>query len=78
MTKEVVIIVTDRKCEWLQTSQTIIEIQNNESIDDLVKKIDEFIEETEYSKVHVVIDPLNFEFTSEEVEYLDDNNIELY
>jgi hypothetical protein len=78
MEKEVLITVTDRKCPWLQTSQTIIEIQNNARIDDLVKIIDEFIDETEYRKVDVVIDPLNFEFTSEEVEYLIENDIEVY
>jgi hypothetical protein len=78
MEKEVLITVTDRKCPWLQTSQTIIEIQNNTPMDDLVKIIDEFIDETEYRKVDVVIDPLNFEFTREEVEYLIENDIEVY
>lgn len=77
MKKEILVIVTDRKCEWLQSSQTIIEIQNNEPMDNLIKTIDKFIEETEYPKVDVVIDPLNFEFTSDEVEYLFENDIEV-
>lgn len=78
MKKEILVIVTDRKCEWLQSSQTIIEIQNNEPMENLIRTIDKFIEETEYPKVDVVIDPLNFEFTSDEVEYLFENDIEVY
>lgn len=78
MKKEILVIVTDRKCEWLQSSQTIIEIQNNEPMENLIRTIDKFIEETEYPKVNVVIDPLNFEFTSDEVEYLFENDIEVY
>lgn len=78
MKKEILVIVTDRKCEWLQSSQTIIEIQSNEPMENLIRTIDKFIEETEYPKVDVVIDPLNFEFTSDEVEYLFENDIEVY
>ena len=77
MKKEILVIVTDRKCEWLQTSTTIIEIQNNDPIENLIKIIDEFIVVTEYPKVNVVIDPLNFKFTNDEVEYLFENDIEV-
>lgn len=78
MEKEILVMVTDRECEWFQSSETFIEIQDNETIEEFVKKIDEFIEETEYEKVEVVIDPLNFEFTSDEVDFLNDNGIEVY
>lgn len=78
MEKEIIVVVSDSKCEGFQSSYTVIEIQGDAPIEEFVKKIDEFIEETKYEKVEVVIDAINFVFTSDEEDFLNDNGIQIF
>ena len=78
MEKEIIVVVSDSKSELFQSSYTVIEMQGDEPIEEFVKKIDEFIEETKYEKVEVVVDAINFVFTSDEEDFLYDNGIEVF
>lgn len=48
-----------------------------EELEQLIIRIDEIIDETGYSKVGVIVTADDFEFTDDEIELLEDNEIEV-
>ena len=78
MKKEIEILVINMRSDHNEYAETSIEVDTNQTIDEIIEIIDSFIDETGFRKVQVEINPLNFEFTSYEKERFNSSDIDAY
>jgi len=76
--KEIEILVINMRSEHNEYAETSIEVDTNQTIDEIIEIIDSFIDETGFRKVQVEITSLNFEFTSYEKEQFNLSDIDAY
>ena len=78
MKKEIEILVINMRSEHNEYAETSIEVEPNQTVNEIIEIIDSFIDETGFRKVQVEINSLNFEFTPYEKEQFNLSDIDAY
>jgi hypothetical protein len=76
--KEIEILVINMRSEHNEYADTNIEVDPNQTVNEIIQIIDSFIDETGFRKVQVEINALNFEFTSCEKQQFNLSDIDAY